>query len=60
MKLQCELVREVLEHYGEKAVRKTETMQATIEYDGDGNVLNSQHPNRLYGEWRVLRVEGPK
>lgn len=56
MRLKAEIAREVLTHVGEKAVRGLETMEVTIEYDGDGNILKSAHPDKTYGHWSVVKI----
>lgn len=59
MILKCQIFREVQEGPGEKKVRKYETMDIELKYEGDGNILTSSHPDKLYGAWIVLK-ENPK
>ena len=54
MKIPCLLFREILERIGDKAVRKSEMIEVTLEYDGDGNILTSSHPDKTFGQWIIV------
>jgi hypothetical protein len=53
-KIKATLFREVLERSGGKAIRTGESIDVTIEHEGDAKTLQSKHPDKSFGSWIVV------